>query len=214
MIQAQIPDSSTAIIVQIISTLPALLWFVFFVIIFTMFYKRIREDLFPRINKVAMFGVDIAFVGQELDRGIEESNAQVSQQERSQVLRRAQGLAPILRGASLLWVDDNPENNRTEQRILRTLGIKIDEARSTDAGLKMLSQSSYDALISDMNRNIPDAGLQLLKEARERGYKLPVIFYTGYADPTRGTPPYALGIADQPAELLHYVFDALERQRR
>jgi CheY-like chemotaxis protein len=213
LFQAQETDAATAIIVQVISILPSLLWFGLAVLAFSLLYPRVRDELLPRIGGLEAFGVVVTFARQELDRIIEERDAQVSEQERSHVMRRAQRLAPVLQGARILWVDDQPENNRTEQRILTTLGVEVDSVRSTDEALNRLKQASYDVLISDMARDTPDAGLQLLGEARKRGSMLPTVFYVGYADPARGTPPYALGIADQPADLLHYVFDALERQR-
>jgi len=40
---------------------------------------------------------------------------------------------------------------------------------------------------------------------------VPVIFYIGYPDPSKGVPPHAFGITHRPDELLHLIMDALER---
>jgi CheY-like chemotaxis protein len=133
----------------------------------------------------------------------------------SQVLRRAEAVIPALQpGARILWVDDHPENNENERRMLESLRIVVDEVLSTDHALSRLERAAYDSVISDMSRNGDDqAGLRLLSEMRSRGIKVPVIFYVGRIDPSKGTPPGAFGITFRPDELLHYTLDTLERRR-
>jgi hypothetical protein len=53
-------------------------------------------------------------------------------------LRRAELVAPILRYAQILWVDDNPENNIHEREVLQTLGTNTDIATSTEQGMVAL----------------------------------------------------------------------------
>jgi CheY-like chemotaxis protein len=139
----------------------------------------------------------------------------VTPEQRSQVLRRAEAVIPALQpGARILWVDDQPENNANERRMFESLRIFVDEALSTDQALSRLERAAYDAVISDMSRNGDDqAGLRLLSEMRRREIDLPVIFYVGQIDSSRGTPPGAFGITVRPDELLHYTLDALERRR-
>jgi CheY-like chemotaxis protein len=130
------------------------------------------------------------------------------------VLKRAQRVASVLKGAQLLWVDNNPENNLYEREMLRALGISVALARSTSEGLAMLARTKYDVVISDMERDgIPDEGLRFLTEMRTRGLFRRTIFYIGVVDWERGTPPYAFGITNRPDDLLHYVLDVLERER-
>ena len=69
---------------------------------------------------------DIPLARRTLDEAVGKQAAQVSENERTQVLRRAQFAASVLEGAQILWVDDIPSNNIYERRLFRSLGIFID----------------------------------------------------------------------------------------
>jgi CheY-like chemotaxis protein len=140
--------------------------------------------------------------------------------ERSIWKRNPQRTADVLQGAHILWVDDHPENNIAECKILDDLAISVTIARSTDEAISILlkkneSGQQYDVIISDMGRGInPNEGVRFLKKIRkEHKIDVPVIFYAGKYDPGRGIPPYAFGMTNRPDHLLHYIMDALERQR-
>ncbi len=130
------------------------------------------------------------------------------------MLRRAERVAPVLRAAQILWVDDHPEYNLHERRILRELGVFVDLARSTDEALSMLRHTSYDMVISDMERaGASDEGVLLLSKMKLLDLYRPMVFYTSFVDESRGTPPYAFGITTRPDHLLHYIMHILERER-
>ena len=128
------------------------------------------------------------------------------------VPRRAELVAPVLKGAQILWVDDAPDNNADEMATLKTLGIAVTTARDTTEALSKLKGKTYDAVISDMRRDdVPDEGLRFL---RAMGEKRPLtIFYVTELDPSRGAPPGSFAITNRPDNLVHYVMDALERVR-
>lgn len=129
-------------------------------------------------------------------------------------LRRAEFVAPILRHAQILWVDDNPENNIYEREVLRTLGSNTDIVTSTQQGMVALQSKVYDLVISDMSRgSTPDEGLVLLQEMRKRRFPQRMVFYVCNVDPEKGKPAESFGITDRPDELLHLIMDILERQR-
>jgi len=91
---------------------------------------------------------------------------------------------PLTRGASVLWVDDNPKNISYLLETLRDLGMKVDEATSTTDGMELFSSRLYDFVISDMRRQEgrnfnQTAGLELLKRVREKSPKVPFILFTG-----------------------------------
>lgn len=87
-------------------------------------------------------------------------------------------------GATVLWVDDYPENNRSERTDFEQLGIKILLSRSTDAALEVLSDQPLDLIISDMSRDgQPRAGLEFLKDLQDRSVTTPVVFYVGMTRP-------------------------------
>jgi CheY-like chemotaxis protein len=175
---------------------------------------RIKELL--RNNGVAVENHpdDISSLGKTLDQAVSKQSAQISQREKTQVLRRANHASQVLQGAQILWIDDNPSNNLYERQLLRSLGVFVDLARSTEEALEMFQNTHYDIAISDMERNgVKDEGLRLLSEMQKRGINQSLIFYTWGIDYSRGTPAYAFAITDRPDYLLNYIIDVLERER-
>jgi serine/threonine protein kinase len=132
----------------------------------------------------------------------------------SPALLRAQSMAPLLQGARMLWVDDDPRSIKPLIGILSTLGAHIDLARTSADFLSRASTGNYDLLISDIRRRQnADEGLRCLNELQSRGPHAPLIFFIGNLDRSRGVPPGAFGITNNGEEWLHLVLDALERQR-
>jgi CheY-like chemotaxis protein len=132
----------------------------------------------------------------------------------SPVLRRSHRVGSIFHDARILWVDDHPHYNIYESEVLRSFGVKVDFAQSTSEGISRLRQRKYDLVISDMEREgISNEGLKFLDEMRKQHFYLRTIFYVGGVDLSKGTPPYAFGITDNPDDLLHFVIDILERER-
>jgi CheY-like chemotaxis protein len=202
------------VVVELIRLIPTVLWVLFIAILIGVFYKPIKHELLPRMSGFTAFGVAVTFIREELDRAIENQKANVSEGDRSQVLRRAQKVAPLLREAQILWVDDHPEYNDYERRVLRSFGISIDLARATKEALRMLRQKNYDAVISDMERDgADDEGQRFVKEMLDEGLYRWTTFYAAAFDPSRGTPAYAHGMTNRPDHLLHNVMDILERER-
>lgn len=157
---------------------------------------------------------DIPLARRTLDEAVGKQAAQVSENERSQVLRRAQFARSILEGSQILWVDDIPSNNIYERRLFRSLGIFIDLARSTEEALEMMQFTKYNVIISDIARGeIRDAGIQFLDDLNKLNYDILAILYTGAKAAARGVPKGAFAITARPDHLLHYIIDALEREK-
>ena len=80
----------------------------------------------------------------------------------------------------VLWVDDNPSNNRMLVQRFRSLGIETEIALSTDEALSKVKNRNYSSLISDMGRpEGPKAGYDLLSKLRKSGNSTPVYFFAG-----------------------------------
>lgn len=84
---------------------------------------------------------------------------------------------------SVLWVDDQPENNALFIDQLQTDGVTVDVARATAEGMERLGRRSYGAVITDMGRSEggehrPDAGLDLVRRVRATGDTTPVLVFT------------------------------------
>lgn len=122
----------------------------------------------------------------------------------------------VIRRASrstVLWVDDNPNNNSYERQALETLGISFVSAQSTDEALKKISRQRFDAIISDMGRP-PDsrAGYTLLDQLRSSGDQTPFIIYAGSRAPEHVAESRrrgAIGCTNNANELFEMVMSAL-----
>jgi CheY-like chemotaxis protein len=124
----------------------------------------------------------------------------------------------VIRRASrstVLWVDDNPDNNIYERQSLEALGVSFVLARSTDEALKQIARQRFDAVISDMGRP-PDsrAGYTLLDKLRSSEYQTPFIIYAGSRDPehiAESRRHGAVGCTNNANELFEMVLSTLGR---
>jgi len=215
-------------IVQLIS---AVVPYVFLFLLGVVFRGTIRDKILPNVASIEGFGLKIGLVAKKLDEAVEERrgdsgvspHAQPAPGERQLVLRRAQRLARLLQGARLLWIDQDPAGNHYEIELLRSLGIGIDLARSGEEAAELLRSLRYEVVVSNIKRvDIVNGttftdGVKFLaalsKDFRGEGKQLPpVAFYVMTVDPVIDTS-LALGVTNRPDQLLHYVFDAVERTR-
>jgi CheY-like chemotaxis protein len=119
--------------------------------------------------------------------------------------------------ATVLWVDDRPNNNIHERQALEALGVSFVLATSTDEALERLKRQSFDAIISDMGRP-PDAqaGYTLLDKLRANGDRTPFIIYAGSRAPehlAEAKRRGAVGCTNRPDELFEMVLKALRHDR-
>jgi CheY-like chemotaxis protein len=81
---------------------------------------------------------------------------------------------------TILWVDDNPDNNSDEREALEMVGFKFETTRSTKEAIDLFQKNTYLAIISDMGRaEGPTAGYVLLKEIRKVDKQIPFFIYAG-----------------------------------
>nr|WP_246505574.1 response regulator [Coralloluteibacterium stylophorae] len=125
---------------------------------------------------------------------------------------------PSARGERLLLLEDNGSVRPVLAEALRQLGYAVVEAADGEEALRLLDESAdIDLVVSDIG--LPGAdGREIVARARERRPDLPVLFVTGYAQPTAGaapdTPPNA-SILSKPVRLETLavaVRDMLDRQ--
>jgi len=121
--------------------------------------------------------------------------------------------APALKEAnakhSLLWVDDQPENNLYEKLAFEAEGIKVDLALTTDNALTMLQNSKYSAIISDIKREEGEQeGYVLLNKIRESKNETPFFIYADKNEPEQkamAKSKGAQGMTNQAQELYQMV---------
>lgn len=141
-----------------------------------------------------------------------EQKVAVSQGDRWSSLKRAQRVLPVIQGARILWVDDEPQNNRQLVKFLLSLGANVDLARDTEEALKLLRRHQYDVVVSDIQRKEgSDAGIRMSTRMWDEHIYRWTIFYVTDLKP--GIPEHAFNITDRPDHLLHFIMDVLERER-
>jgi CheY-like chemotaxis protein len=118
-------------------------------------------------------------------------------------------------GASVLWVDDQPDNNVYARQAFEALGINVVLARSTEEALKKIEAQRFVAIISDMGRP-PDAraGYTLLDALRASGVHTPfIICAAGGSDANNKAEARrhgAYGSTTHASELFAYVLEAVQ----
>jgi CheY-like chemotaxis protein len=110
---------------------------------------------------------------------------------------------------TILWVDDNPDNNTYERSALSALGYKFELATSTKQALQILRSTKFDAIISDMGRREgPKEGYVLLEKIRETDKVTPFFIYAGSNSPAHKREAKergAHGTTNNPSELIELV---------
>ena len=190
---------------------PHLLWMLFLLgVVALLGPARIRQ-LLARLSSVEVSGVRINLASEVKSAGIER-NMTVTREASEAVAARLQVVRPRMAEARFLWIDDYPENNKVEMRILKALGATIDLARSDEEARTRLNSAVYDIVLSDINRGgQADAGVRFLDEALGAILNPKVIFYVADAkEPPRG----AYGITTQPDGLMDLIASALMEARR
>lgn len=167
-----------------------------------------------------------------LDRVVADVTLQIdqAQRERQQPPLDPIGLAAVQAGTRalidlpeqkrVLWVDDQPANNRYVAAALAKLQIEVVTALSTDEALRCIAadREGFDLVISDWERvgEPPQAGLLLLERLRRLGQPVPVVYYHAAFGERRGERTAqalmagAFGEAVRPADLMALVEKALD----
>ena len=203
---------SADIVVAIIQILPSMLAVLGLVILVIAFRKPLAQRILPRLSGVKVFGLEITLLKESLDEVTSGREVRVSEGDKWSALERAQHVLPVIQGARILWVDDQPQGSRQLVGILLSLGATVDQARNTQEALTMLRRHQYDVVVSDIRRSEgSDAGLRMVARMWEEGIYRWTIFYV--LDLRPGVPEHAFNITNRPDHLLHYIMDVLERER-
>jgi len=167
-----------------------------------------------------------------LDRVVREFSAQITEAAKARGTHdidpaKAKQYALTLIDAPdqkrILWVDDNPANNRFETAALTKLQIEVVAVTSTKAALVRLASDPepFDLVLSDWQRpepnaGAPSAGIHLLRELRSRHLTMPVVLYHGISNPQERSARRKLALSEgafgeavTPNELLGLVISAL-----
>jgi PleD family two-component response regulator len=203
---------NTEIVVALIEAAPSVVTILLVLVLALVFRDAIQKRLLPRLSGLKLLGVEITLLKDSLDAAASRQEVRLSEADKWSALQRAQHIFPVLRGARLLWVDDQPMGNEDLVAVLLRLGIVVDQARHTEEAIKLLHRHPYDLVISDMQREgVEDAGLQMISRMLDEHVYRWTILYVLRLQP--GVPANSFGITNRPDHLLHLVMDALERER-
>jgi CheY-like chemotaxis protein len=129
----------------------------------------------------------------------------------SPALRRLRRVQDLVEGARILWIDDHPQWNSWEIACLEAAGAHVRTVETTRSALALVGDG-YDVVVSDVNREgNATEGLDALPRLTAAAPATATILYVEKLQP--GVPAGAFGITNRPDELLHLVFDVLERKR-
>lgn len=194
-----------------------MLWFIFAVVAFCLFYKPLRS-LLPNAKQLKFLGVELSFLQDSMEKAVTlakknpQWQVEISQGDEKLVLIRAKRHIELLSEVRILWVDDVPDNNVNEIKMLNDLGLHVTCKANTRDAIDELQNNLYDIVLSDMARGTSNTdGLDMLDKIRQFDRHTHVIFYVGIIDKNMGCPVGAFGITNRPDELLHYIIDATER---
>ena len=220
-------DDLVKLIDSLTRLLGALVWPVLLAYTLVRFGPSLKE-FFARLGELSLKGggfeatvksqkaeATSALVAATVSRPDAATTPQAAAREAAEVVTETVNARTIrrARGATILWVDDNPNNNTYERQSLEALGVSFVLATSTDELLTKLAARRFDVIISDMNRPPdPHAGFTLLEKLRASGDQTPFIIYAGSKAPEYKAEALrrgALGCTNRPSELFEYVLTAL-----
>lgn len=202
---------SDAVWVALIEAVPLVLAAVAALVI-VLAFRRPLAGLMASANKVTIGTFSLEVAGAALAQA--RPDKPVSNAAVDSLVHRTKDLAKELAGLRILWVDDQPLNNRYERAYLRAAGVCVVNALDTAEALDHLRRDDYHLVISDFARGGDvRAGIELAERARENGHRQPFVGYIGQVDRTRGVPTGFFRVTDRPDELVEAVL-ALARTVR
>lgn len=178
------------------------------------------ERLSTGLEEVEAFGVKFKFVASRIEDTFTEASAADPKRWGDPAVTvpslraRLEALGPAISGARVLWVDEgHPSSNLYERRILQTIGMSVDMVQTPEQAMNLIGRSCYDVVISEMRRaDDPAAGKEFASDLDKVANAPELVFYIMDLKRWQGTPAYAHGITNSPAELVHMVLDVVERR--
>ena len=82
--------------------------------------------------------------------------------------------------ARVLLVDDDPTSRLTLKTVLEAGGYHVDSAASAAEAVGKLDEGEYELVLSDLQMESPEAGLQVIAHARMMTYKPATAILTTY----------------------------------
>lgn len=117
--------------------------------------------------------------------------------------------------ARVLLVDDDPTSRLTLKTVLEAGGYNVDAAASAAEAVGKLDAGEYELVLSDLQMESPEAGLQVIAHARMMDYKpataLVKTYQNAVSSPTKRKNSVLISPEDVP-ELLGKVADMISER--
>jgi len=199
--------------IELIKISPALITTVFVVILVIANRKTLRGML-DRMTKFKGLGIEAEFASKEMDNAIANQKVTVSTHDRSSALKRLAMMAPLLRDARLLWVDNEPARTKSERAMLEKVGARITTVKTSAEAERELKENEYLMVLTDLDREgKATEGLEFVKRTVANKTHRWTIAYVETGQWGLPRPPYLFAITNRPDHLIHYVCDVAERER-
>ena len=193
-----------------LNVVPHMFWGAIALIVFFCIGPSHVRSALSKASKIQFAGLEIELKS-GFDAIAEAREIQLPPQSRDRLVRRLESIQSSIAASRILWVDDKPQNNIREIRLLRNLGATIDLANSETHARERLQSSVYDLVLSDMCHGEDSlAGRQILPLVKAAMLSPPLIYYVGmHTDVPKG----AFGLTVRFDELFHLIADVLVRNK-
>ena len=117
--------------------------------------------------------------------------------------------------ARVLLVDDDPTSRLTLKTVLEAGGYNVDAAASAAEAVGKLDEGEYELVLSDLQMESPEAGLQVIAHARMMVYKPATALITTYqnSEPAPASRQNSIFIEPEDVpELLGKVADLISQR--
>ncbi|MEA3065092.1 MAG: hypothetical protein QOJ27_1538, partial [Sphingomonadales bacterium] len=145
------------------------------------FYKPLA-GLLDRSTKIGLGPISLEAAQKKLEevRVDNNSKAYFSAEEINEHTARFSKVLSDRRHANLLWVDDDPEQNKVFVDFLELFGIKVVVARSLPEAVDRLQERSFSAVVTDWDRRGDPAQQKARADGEKRfwgaGARLGLVF--------------------------------------
>lgn len=213
----------------LVSTPTPLLWFLLVAVLVLLSYPTVMGLVRKGgLSKAGFAGFSLEFTAVKLldiTKVSQDELEYLSEDERMRLLRRMEDAADNLGKTSILWVDaEAPFKFTNLRRVLLSMGITVDTARSSYDACRWMWDAQYDIVISDYRRKgDPDAACSLAGTAKSPACKLfqfiddkngdsrwPKLFVFETRLENVEKPVLADEMTSSSSDLLHSVLSAVE----
>jgi CheY-like chemotaxis protein len=99
-----------------------------------------------------------------------------------------------LQGLTALVVDDDSDFRKSMARILRLAGAEVSVTGSVEDALQLLGEKRWSVVVTDIGMPVL-SGYELIRRARHRGHRVPMIAVTGLNTPEHRLQVFLHGFA-------------------